>query len=86
MSREWGAIQISLKPPKDAPHEATLLRLDCTKARSELFWHGTWSPAETFAHTAGWYRDFYRAGKINTEQDLNDYINSAEKENLEWTK
>ena len=65
---------------------ATLLRLDCTKARSELFWHGTWSPAETFAHTAGWYRDFYRAGKINTEQDLNDYINSAEKENLEWTK
>ena len=86
LSREWGAIQISLKPPKDAPHEATLLRLDCTKARSELFWHGTWSPAETFAHTAGWYRDFYRAGKINTEQDLNDYINSAEKENLEWTK
>ena len=78
LSREWGAIQISLKPPKDAPHEA--------KARSELFWHGTWSPAETFAHTAGWYRDFYRAGKINTEQDLNDYINSAEKENLEWTK
>lgn len=43
--------------PKQAPHEAKLLILDSTKAKSELDWQPRLSAAEAVAWTAGWYAD-----------------------------
>jgi len=86
LAKHWDAIRLVCNPPENAPHEANLLRLDCAKARRELKWHGTWSPREAFARTAGWYRDFYRNGVLDTETDWKDYVASAEKENLDWTR
>ena len=86
LAKGWDKIQIKYDPPKQTPHEATLLRLDCSKAHYKLAWRATWSAFETFDHTTRWYYDFYNYKKLNTAQDLETYIESAEKENLEWTK
>ena len=86
LAEEWDQIKIKFDPPADAPHEAGLLALDCSKAAKELAWHGVWSAEETFRHTAKWYRKFYTEGIITTGDDLDAYIASAEKENLSWTK
>src|SRR5208282_2497499 len=41
-------------------HEAHLLKLDSTKARTRLGWGPRWSLDETLEHTAEWYRGYYR--------------------------
>ena len=86
LARHWEAIRIRLNPPADAPHEANLLRLDCSKARYELHWHGVWTPAETFAYTARWYKHFYQQKQLNTAEDLTAYIAAARKKELSWTR
>jgi CDP-glucose 4,6-dehydratase len=51
----WTAI-----PQVNAPHEATLLRLDNSKALNLLNWSPTWNFDIAVKRTAEWYRDFYR--------------------------
>ena len=86
LAEEWQDIKIKIDPPADAPHEAGLLALDCSKAQNILNWHGVWTPEETFKRTASWYREFYTGGRTATGEDWNAYINSARKEQLSWTK
>ena len=86
LAQEWSKIKIKIDPPADAPHEAGLLALDCSKANAELSWHGVWGPEETFKRTANWYKEFYTNGRVTTADDLSAYLAAAEKENLSWTK
>lgn len=86
LAREWSDIRVDASPEVDAPHEAKLLRLDCAKALRELEWHGVWTPEECFRHTAAWYRDFYRSGRIDTEEDYLSYIRDAREKGLAWTE
>lgn len=86
LAQKWRDIKIKIDPPADAPHEAGLLALDCSKAKKELNWHGVWTPEETFRHTASWYKEFYTKSRISTAENWADYISSAQKEGLAWTK
>ncbi len=43
-------------PPKDQPHEAARLELDCSKAREELFWRPQLDLDAALSRTAGWCR------------------------------
>ncbi|MDD3886005.1 MAG: CDP-glucose 4,6-dehydratase [Victivallaceae bacterium] len=86
LAKAWSDIRIVIDPPKDAPHEAALLRLDCSKARQLLAWHGVWSAREAFGRTAEWYRRFYQEKQLNTAADLNAYVGDAAKRGLAWTK
>ena len=86
MRREWSDIRVEFAPHADAPHEAKLLRLDCSKAAKKLKWRGVWTAEECFRRTARWYRDFYRQGRIDTAEDLLDYCRDAEKAGSSWTK
>ena len=57
--RIWGrpnAFRIELDP--DAVHEAKLLKLDSTKARTRLGWRPRWSFEESVTETMAWYRAF----------------------------
>lgn len=47
---------LDVDPPKDAPHEARALRLDCTKARTLL----DWAPALSLEDALSWTASFYR--------------------------
>lgn len=54
-------------------HEANLLKLDCSKAHSQLDWIPVWNSEKTFEKTSSWYREFYENGKILTGDDLAAY-------------
>jgi len=86
LRREWPDIKLELSPPTEAPHEAKLLTLDCSKAADKLKWRGVWTPEECFRRTARWYRDFYRNGRVDTAEDLREYLDDARKAGLAWTK
>ena len=86
LAREWVKIRFTAAPVAGAPHEARLLRLDCSKAQRELAWHGVWSSEECFRRTAVWYRRFYEDGKVATAEDHRAYIADARKQGLAWTR
>ncbi len=67
-------------------HEANLLMLDCSKANKILKWLPVWDLEMTLNKTISWYRSFYEDNKVNTEQDLLDFISAAKDKSLEWTK
>lgn len=61
----YGKGELQFASQANAPHEATLLTLDITKARVRLGWSPRLSPDETVAMTVDWYvrqghEDVYR--------------------------
>lgn len=40
----------------NAPHEASCLKLDCTKLKSELDWSPVWGLQDTIKYTVEWYK------------------------------
>lgn len=64
----WGrADALKLRPDPNALHEATLLQLDSTKARTSLGWHPRWDFEATMQNTVEWYRRFADG------QDMRDF-------------
>lgn len=81
----WDAV----RPLPDAnlhPHEAEILRLDCSKARRELCWRPVWNSATMLERTAQWYRAWYEHGVIRTRLDLADYVRDARAAELDWAR
>jgi CDP-glucose 4,6-dehydratase len=70
--------------PTQSFHEAGLLKLDCSKAHSRLEWKPVWDFDRTVSATARWYREFYENGKINSQQDLDEYILDARNKGMSW--
>jgi CDP-glucose 4,6-dehydratase len=55
----WGHPDaLKLRPDANALHEATLLQLDSTKARTGLGWHPRWDFEATLKSTVEWYKNF----------------------------
>jgi len=79
IKRHWDRIETRVAQIADAPHEAHLLKLDCTKAREQLNWHPVWSSQTTFEKTVGWYHRFYEDGEILTHDDLCEYEREMKK-------
>ena len=44
------------------------------------------SAGKTFEKTVNWYKNYYENGIVNTEDDLNSYIEDAKLKNISWTK
>ncbi len=85
LAAAWPGLAYRTEPEIDAPHEASLLRLDCQKAAETLPWHGVWSADQAISRTAAWYRDFYTRQQLNSQQDLEQYCSDARGSNLRWT-
>lgn len=85
VKKYWDKIDYSLNKEKDSFHEASLLKLDCSKAHIELKWKDVWNSDITFEKTVKWYKSFYEENaKILTQKDLEDYISDAKKRGIEW--
>lgn len=82
----WPAISFETPPQHNIPHEAKLLRLDCTKSNTKLHWYPVWNTDTAIANTVVWYKNFYENGVLNTEADLRDYITKAKELNYVWAK
>jgi len=82
----WNKIAFDTPPQKDIPHEAKLLRLDCTKANTQLQWLPVWSTETAIEKTVHWYKQFYANAALNTANDLQAYVDEARTLNYSWTK
>lgn len=66
---------------KPQPHEATYLKLDCSKARARLGWQPRWDLAHALTRIVDWYRAFQRGEDIRilTLQQISDYQSTSQK-------
>jgi CDP-glucose 4,6-dehydratase len=84
LKKNWDKIDYKIEVPKDMPHEAGLLKLDCTKASVELNWSPVWTTSEGLEKTINWYKNFNNSDTISTISDLNTYISNAIERNKSW--
>lgn len=82
----WDAITCIEQPSDADPHEAQLLRLDCTKAHQQLNWQPVWDTQQAIARTVQWYQTYYESQRLLTETDLDDYVSDAYKQQITWTQ
>lgn len=78
--KHWKKIDFKISKQKNQPHEANLLKLDCSKAYIKLKWKSVWSSDIAFEKTVKWYREFYEKGNMLTNSNIEDYIKNEKKE------
>ena len=83
----WGAGEVRDGGVPGQLHEAGLLKLDTSKARARLGWHGVWNIAATVAATAAWYRLHGAGGDAAalTRTQISAYTDNARAAGLPWT-
>lgn len=64
------------------PHEAQLLKLDISKAKTELKWKPVYDVNTAVTKTMEWYKNFY----VNREADIKNYTINQIKEYIEEAK
>lgn len=69
---------------KQQPHEAKLLYLDSSKAKTLLQWRSVWDIDITLAKTSDWYKAWLYDGKILSHQQLKEYAIAAQEKRLAW--
>ena len=82
----WDRIKFDLLNLDVKLHEANLLKLDCSKAKSKLKWEPVWNAPTAFDKTISWYKNYYLNNKINSVMDLKIYLENATKNNVKWTE
>jgi CDP-glucose 4,6-dehydratase len=86
MSRLWGpGAAWQTAGDQSAVHEAHLLRLDSSKARTALHWAPRWTLDQALEKTVEWYREFYQDPRPNaasmrkfTLRQIESYISGCE--------
>jgi CDP-glucose 4,6-dehydratase len=86
MGYEWPKIIGEYAIDPNARHEAGLLMLDSTKARSIIGWRPIWNINETVKHTVEWYRFFTENSDVITERQIKLYMENAVKNNAVWCR
>ena len=84
LKKNWNNISIEYEKNQQL-HEATLLKLDCSKAISLLGWRPVWDSHYAIKRTVDWYKEYYENNVLLTESDLNTYIKDAKEKNIVWT-
>ena len=75
VARRWGNGARWIAPHGTHPHEAGLLKLDCTKARTELGWSPKWRLGRALDAVVDWYRAYLREADMQSFslQQIEDY-------------
>jgi CDP-glucose 4,6-dehydratase len=74
LRRRWPELKVDYRSEESGPHEAAVLRLDCTKARTKLGWRPVLGLERTLDLTAQWYREAgSRAAAEITNRHIADY-------------
>jgi CDP-glucose 4,6-dehydratase len=83
----WGEGNWHTDEKAGQPHEAGLLKLDCTKANSLLEWHPLWGIDKAIDATADWYRAHVRNegdAALRTLDQIDEYVSEAASEGIAW--
>lgn len=84
--RVWPNIAYETGSVYNEPHEAGMLRLDCSKALAKLHWRPVWVEKTAVEKTAHWYRAFYESNEVKSKEDLRSYIADAKSKNSVWAE
>lgn len=84
LQKHWSNIDYKIKADEKNPHEANLLKLDCSKAHAKLKWKSIWDSTTTFAKTAQWYKEYYESEHVRSEEQLAEYITDAKHNQISW--
>lgn len=84
LKKYWDKIEYKIEIPKDMPHEAGLLKLDCSLAKDEFNWSPVWTTEEGLKRTIEWYKNYEDAKTVSTYSDLTDYISNARESKKPW--
>ncbi|MCL0037606.1 CDP-glucose 4,6-dehydratase [Thermodesulfovibrionales bacterium] len=85
IKKRWDRFEYEISRKGENPHEAGLLKLDCSKAQTALQWKPVWDFEKALDLTVRWYREYYEKGKIYSLEDIEEYINGAETMRIKWT-
>jgi len=80
----WDAVDYEVDQNSNNPHEAHLLKLDCSKALFYLKWKSIWNNNIAFEKTINWYKAYYTNNSLLTSDDLYNFIQSAKNANAKW--
>lgn len=86
IQKYWNQINYELNINNEHPHEANLLKLDCSKAHNKLKWQDVWNSEKTFEKMTVWYKSFYEKKLILTNEDLDSYIKDAKNKKVQWAR
>ena len=77
MNVSWqNKIKYEIKASENNPHEAHYLKLDCTRAMSELGWRPRWSVDEALKQVVDWNIHRMSGGNVRefTAKQINEYV------------
>ena len=81
----WSKVNYKIEKEENGGlHEAKKLQLNSQKARKQLKWHPVWDNNHKLQKTIDWYKNFYENNRINSQNDIFEYIRTATKQNLVW--
>ncbi len=83
LAKNWNDLRWHIASTPN-PHEATLLKLDSSKARVLLDWRPVWNLEESLTETAKWYCHYLEDGEIISHQQLTEYIELAKVRKISW--
>ena len=86
IKKEWSDIKYEIQNNEHNVHEANLLKLDCSKINHKLKWKNIWNIEQTIKITTEWYKEFYQNKNIQTEKNIEKYIQDAINTDAVWTK
>jgi CDP-glucose 4,6-dehydratase len=86
VKKYWEQIDYEINKNINQPHEANLLKLDCSKAHILLKWKNVWNTETTFEKTVLWYKSFYEKENLLTSENLETYVFDAKRDGIEWAK
>lgn len=78
LCQEWGDGASWVLDSQPQPHEATYLKLDCSKARSRLGWNPRWNLKETIERIVEWHKEQSAGAKMKevTLAQISSYQNA----------
>jgi CDP-glucose 4,6-dehydratase len=84
MQHHWPKLRYEILPSECRVHEASLLKLDSSKANLILKWCSIWDLDQTVEATMNWYRNFYEKNSLSTLMDIENYVKSAGNKQQWW--
>ncbi len=78
--KEWGNnVSCRSVDEADSPHEASFLKLDCSKLKSGFGWHPCWNIEKAVHETSKWTKNWLAGGDIPAEMDkeIKEYLEGA---------
>jgi len=72
----WGEGFIYTIDKSPQPHEANYLKLDCSKAKTELAWHPKWDIVTALESIVSWYKAYFNGSNTReqTEMQISKYF------------